>query len=98
MQVTLTLPPDLITTLVAQLTDGIRRELAASAPAPASTRSNALLTVKMVAVRLKLHEKTVVRYIKEGRINASNHGTLARPRYRVHEADCEAFYKASCAR
>lgn len=98
MQVTLTLPPDLIATLVAQLTEGIRRELAATASPQAPQRTNALLTAKAVAGRLKLHEKTVVRYIREGRINASNHGSLARPRYRVNEADCEAFYKANRTR
>ena len=55
MQVTLTLPPDLITTLVAQVTAVIRRELAGTASPPAPQRPYALLTVKTVAGRLKLH-------------------------------------------
>ncbi|WP_046244992.1 helix-turn-helix domain-containing protein [Hymenobacter terrenus] len=99
MQVTITLPPDLISTLVETITSEIRRELAAASATTAKTKAaTALLTVDELASRLKLHEKTVVRYIRSGRINASNHGTLARPAYRVAEADYEAFYKANRAR
>ncbi|ALW86704.1 hypothetical protein AUC43_17425 [Hymenobacter sedentarius] len=99
MQFTLTLPPDFVQQLAVHLLTDIRQELArqgATNNALAGKTAD-LLTSKMVAQRLKVHEKTVIRYIRLGRIHAANHGTLARPKYRVSEADCAAFYVANQA-
>jgi excisionase family DNA binding protein len=100
MQVTLTLPPDLLQQIAAYITNDIRRELGSFAnPSEATaTKSTDLLTVEAVAKRLSIHQKTVIRYIRAGKLSASNHGSVARPKYRVSEADCAAFYAANRSR
>ncbi|PZR88627.1 MAG: DNA-binding protein [Stutzerimonas stutzeri] len=48
---------------------------------------NALLTVEQAAERLKLHPKTVLRFIREGRLRATRVGKS----YRIVASDLEAF-------
>lgn len=49
--------------------------------------SNELCTVDVVAERLKLHPKTVLRFIREGKLRAARVGKS----YRILRADLEAF-------
>lgn len=48
---------------------------------------NALLTVEQAAERLKLHPKTVLRFIREGRLRATRVGKS----YRIVASDLDAF-------
>lgn len=94
MQITLTVPPDVLNQLAAQIVESIRREFDALAKISANqpADSTALLTVQMVSKRLNLHQKTITRFIRTGKLNASNHGTIKSPKYRMSEADYRAFY------
>jgi excisionase family DNA binding protein len=49
--------------------------------------SSPLLTVEQVAQQLGLHTKTVLRYIREGRLGATKIGKS----YRVSRTECDAF-------
>jgi len=49
--------------------------------------SNMLLTVEQAAKELKLHPKTVLRYIREGRLQATRIGKA----YRIDRAKLDAF-------
>lgn len=49
--------------------------------------TRALLTVDQAAERLKLHAKTVLRYVREGRLPATRIGKS----YRIEHAKLEAF-------
>lgn len=55
-------------------------------PSPAS-RAEELVTVEFAAGQLKLHAKTVLRFIKEGRLRATRVGKS----YRILRADLDAF-------
>ena len=50
-----------------------------------------LLTVEEVAERLRVEHHAVRKYIKEGKLSAYNYGR----RYRVDDAEVEAFLKRS---
>lgn len=54
---------------------------------PTTAPSEELYTVEFVAERLKLHAKTVLRSIREGRLKATRVGKA----YRIRAADLEAF-------
>lgn len=100
MQFSVTFPPDLINQLASEIMACIRRDMLVleQLSKKSATKTTELLTAQMVAKRLKIHPKTVIRYIRQGRIDAANHGSLARPKYRVSEEDCNAFYLANLNR
>lgn len=55
--------------------------------------SGNLVTVEQAAQQLKLHPKTVLRYIREGRLRATRIGKA----YRITHADLDAFAGQSTA-
>ena len=93
MQITLTLPPDLLAHLADQLLAAMRQNQAQQA-SPAALPSE-LLTTEMVAMRLRRCKKTVSLYIRSGRLHAANHGSLTKPDYRVSEKDLADFYSVN---
>ena len=90
MQITLTLPPDLLRHLADQLLAAMR--LSQDQQAPPVALPSELLTTEMVAKRLRRCKKTVNSYIRSGRLHAANHGSLTKPDYRVSEKDFADFY------
>ena len=96
MQITLTLPPNLIAELSAVLLASVRNELNAVSNAAAVTAdADVLLTVKEAAEKLKMCQKTVLAKIEAGKLNAANMGTRERPQLRVSNADLQAYYQAN---
>jgi hypothetical protein len=85
MMVTTIYPPSFIDELAVALFDKIKFLAAAEPKGPQNTGQ--LLTVSDVAKKAKRCEKTVLKWITSGRLNAVNQGTLARPSYRIAEAD-----------
>ena len=85
MMVTTTYTPSFIDELAIALYERIKK-LAAAEP-KASNESGQLLTISDVAKRTKRCEKTVLKWITSGKLNAVNHGTHLRPSYRVRETD-----------
>jgi len=63
------------------------RALAAAYGHPGARMSGELCTVDIVADRLKLHPKTVLRFIRDGKLRAARVGKS----YRILRADLEAF-------
>ena len=94
MQVTLTFPPDLLRQLAAEVVEVMR--LSQFQLAQPTTSDPQLLTTDMVATRLRRCKKTVNSYIRAGRLNAANFGSLGKPDYRVSEKDCNDFYSMNC--
>jgi hypothetical protein len=90
MQITLTLPPEILRQLANELAVAMRLSQAQMVR-PFEPLSN-LLTTQMVAKRLQRCNKTVNQYIRSGKLHAANIGTTTRPNYRVGEKDCAAFY------
>lgn len=92
MQFSFGLPPDFINQLAAVVVAGIRHEIkAAVEAATVSKDAEYLLTVKEVAERLKLCEKTVLAKITDGKIIATDAGSWERPMYRISKAALAAF-------
>lgn len=90
MQITLNLPPEILSQLAEEILEALRLKQAQLAPPlPPSSQ---LLTTQMVAQRLKRCKKTVNQYIRSGKLHAANIGTTTKPNYRVSEKDCEDFY------
>jgi hypothetical protein len=85
MMVTATYPPTFIDELAIALYDRIKKLAAAEAKAP--TNTGQLLTVADVAKRAKRCEKTILKWITSGRLDAVNQGTHLRPSYRIAESD-----------
>ncbi|MEW9836429.1 helix-turn-helix domain-containing protein [Mesorhizobium marinum] len=56
--------------------------------------SHILVTVEQAAVTLKVHPKTVLRYIREGRLQATRIGKA----YRIEQAKLDAFVGVAGAR
>lgn len=56
---------------------------------------NGLLTPNEVKEKLNVCYKTVIKYIRTGKLNASNIGTLERPRYRIKQEDLDDFLKGA---
>jgi excisionase family DNA binding protein len=76
----------------------IKAELALAVGAGVKTNGGAIvpqLTVRDVAKRTNLCEKTIRKHIRSGKLNAANYGTPSQPDYRVSEADLAAFYGAN---
>jgi hypothetical protein len=90
MQITLTLPPEILRQLANELAVAMRHNQAQMVR-PFEPLSD-LLTTQMVAKRLRRCEKTVNQYIRSGKLHAANIGTTDRPNYRVSEKDCQDFY------
>ena len=95
MNLTIALPPVVIDQLAALILASLKPHLNAEATKQSSTAKTSLplLTVKEVAKRLKCVEKTVLKHIKDGKLNAANFGTWDRPSYKISEADFLAFYQ-----
>jgi len=53
-----------------------------------------MLTVKQVADRLSVDERTVRGWIQKGELKAVNIGGRLRPEYRIRPDDLEAFIKS----
>ena len=83
--ITTTYPPSFIDELAVALYDRIKK--LAAADSKASSDNGQLLTVSDVAKKAKRCEKTVLKWITSGKLNAVNHGTHLRPSYRVRETD-----------
>jgi excisionase family DNA binding protein len=56
-------------------------------PSPSRTSPSELMTVEAAAEQLKLHPKTILRFIHEGRLKATRVGKS----YRIVRADLDAF-------
>ena len=57
----------------------------------ASRQSLKQLTVADVAQLAQFSEKTILKFIREGRLRARNHGTHEKPQWRVTESDYQSF-------
>ena len=85
MQVTMTYPPSFIEELAAALYMMFQKMDAKTSSAQDDTGQ--LLTVAEVASRSKRCEKTILNWIKSGKLVAINQGTYRRPSYRVRLVD-----------
>ena len=81
----------IIDQIVAALAPTFQKRVEATAKA--SGEALYCLTVEGVAKRLERDVKTVLKYIREGKMRAANIGTREKPQYRVSEADFAEFYR-----
>lgn len=85
----------MIDQMAAWIFTAMKRESKAAAEPSANKATMPLLTVKEAAKRLKRCEKTVLKHIRDARLNATNEGSSARPAYRVTEADLATYINAN---
>lgn len=83
-QMQLTLTPQELQTLASQITEAVYRQLAAEAKQ--AVAHNRLLTVAEAASLLKMSQKTICKYLREGILVGKNFGTLDKPVWRVLES------------
>ena len=76
----------------------MQNDLKAAAVATSGANDYVFFTVAEAAKRLKRCEKTILARIKDGRLRASNDGTLERLQYRISQADLAAFHRVNCNR
>lgn len=98
MQVTITLPPDLLNQIAKEIMVSMKAELALAIGAGVKKTGGAAvvqLTVRDVAKRTNMCEKTVRKHIRSGKLNAANYGNYSQPDYRVSEVDLAGFYSAN---
>lgn len=90
------LSPSELQLLIEQITAALLPtfEKRVSTASKATTEALQCLTIADTGKRLKMHPKTVLKYVGDGRLKAANVGTLERPQYLVSEADLASFYKA----
>ncbi|KAA9338431.1 helix-turn-helix domain-containing protein [Hymenobacter busanensis] len=85
--------PNEINALAEQLCPAIlhRLDAAVKQHLKSSTPSLVRLTVKEVADQLKLSEKTILKYLAEGRLSGNNLGTITKPVWRISQKAVDDF-------
>lgn len=97
MLMMINLNPQELQTITSQLTDALLGHLKTLDSRASKAAGEALrcLSVEDVAKRLGCCQKTVLKWIREGRLGAANTSdNIKRPQYLVSEADLASFYKA----